>query len=913
VDQLLATKFYIPTTRTELVARPRLIERMNEGLLSGRKLTLISAPAGFGKTTLVSEWLEKIRLAAAKERQSNYRIAWLSLDESDNDPVSFLYYFISALNRVNGFDNMIGNGAVGMLESPQPPPTEAILTSLINDVVALPDKIIFVLDDYHSIESASVDDVLAFFLAHLPTQLHLVIATRVDPQLALARLRARGHLTELRAADLRFTSSEAAAFLNRVMGLDLSAEDIAALETRTEGWIAGLQLAAISMQGHQDTSGLIKSFTGSHRYVLDYLIEEVLEQQSEAIQKFLQQTAVLNRMTGPLCDALTGQNDGQETLELLDRANLFIIPLDNERRWYRYHHLFAELLKQRLKITHPNWIKDLHSKAVIWYEMNGNLSEAIHHAFACNDTKTATRLIEKGALEALERSEFGFIFNAVDRLPENALQTSPWLFVYYTWALILTGQVEVTASKLENTDWLLDFIPDDDENNKRKMLGYIAGLKAHLAGWQRDYPNMVDYANQAIVNLPENHWICGYCDMAMGVAFWGNGNLKAARDAFIAASSVGKISGNKRVAVTSAGYLGFSLELEGCLRQAVALLQDSFQLAEHDGRKLPLAGYLHIDLARVLYEWNEVDLASQHLKEGIKLCQRLSDGRVEKIGHCLLARVYLAQEDLVNVINSIQKADQAHPGTETEVDMRGGEYPRVWLWLKQNDFVEIEAWLRESDLDLKNVTHFKTKLIYTMHARASIALGRVQPRGTYLHDALVLLDELLGLAESNGWGNKRIEILVLQALALDADGDTARAMTSLEKALHLAKPEGYIRTFVDEGLPMARLLYKALSCGIAPDYSCRLLAAFPSAEQEQTNTSWAPALETELIEPLSERETEILQCIARGLTNQEIASRLYLSLNTVKVHTRNIYGKLSVNSRTQAVARARAVGILTFI
>ena len=903
MEQLLTTKLYIPPTRPELVPRPRLIEQLNEGFYSGRKLTLISAPAGFGKTTLVTEWLDNLRVDAEKESQTVYRIAWLSLDESDSDPTRFLAYSIAALRTINA---NFAKGALSALQSPQPPPTEAILTALINEIATIPDRIILVLDDYHIIGPSQVDDALTFLLEHLSPQMQLIIATREDPHLPLSRLRASGQLTELRAADLRFTSSEAAEFLNQVMDLDLSEEDIAALETRTEGWIAGLQLAAISLQGKEDTTRLIKSFSGSHRLVLDYLIEEVLEQQSESVQTFLLHTSVLNRLTGSLCDALTGQENGKATLETLEHANLFIVPLDEERRWYRYHHLFAELLQQRLNIAHPNLITDLHSKAVVWYETNGDFSEAIHHALVGDDIETASRLIEKGALEALERSDTRFILKWVDRLPDSDLERHPWLFVYHSWALLLTGQVDVVSPRLESTEWLLDSVSGDDETKKQEMLGHIAGLKALLCSWQRDYKNGIDFANHALDNLPENNWIRGYCAIVMGGAFWGNGNLVASKDAFAESSSVGKASGNIMLEVSGTCNLAHSLELEGHLQQSKKLFQDTFHLTEQDGKLLPVAGYIHVEIARVLYELNELDLASQHLMEGIKLCQRLADGRAEKIGHCLLAMVHLAKGDFADVVNSIQNAEQADPSPETSFDLRGGEYPHVRLWLKEKKLKDVDAWIKESGVKVNNVSHFKTKLTYTMHARALIALGREQPDGTYLNDALDLLEELLELAENNRWGSKVIEILVLQALALQAEGNTAQAMTALEWALSLAEPEGYIRTFVNEGSPMEALLRKIKVEDVQmKEYVRMLLDVFADKKALPSSLSPQP-----IIEPLSEREIEVLQLIAEGLTNPEIAARLYLSLNTVKVHTRNIYGKLGVNNRTQAGTRAKTLGIL---
>jgi LuxR family maltose regulon positive regulatory protein len=916
---ILVTKLFIPAARPEIVPRPRLLERLDGG--RHRKLTLISAPAGFGKTTVVMEWLNTLRGNSQPEDPTKNRIAWLSLDEDDNDPARFLTYFIAALNQIEEIDVTFGEGSLMMLQSPQPPPIEAVLTPLINEITTIQDRIIFVLDDYHLIDTQPTQDILSFLLKNKPPHLHLVITTREDPLLPLPRLRARGHLTELRAADLRFTSVEAAEFLIQVMGLSISEEDITALETRTEGWIAGLQLAALSLQGQANTSKLIQSFTGSNRLVLDYLVDEVLNQQPQNIQDFLLQTAILDRLTASLCDAVRfdaedetadGKENGQMILERLERANLFIVPLDSERCWYRYHHLFADLLWQRLKVTHPELINDLHAKAVVWYETNGFLSQAIQHALAGKDINTAIRLIEKGSLDALEKSDFGFILNAVERIPESALGSAPWLFIYQSWALFLTGHIDLADPNLENTDWLLDSLSNDDESQKQEMRGYIAGLKVQLTAWQRDYENMILYANQAKAYLPDHHWIRGYCAMMIGTGFWDTGNLTAAIDAFRDAATVGTVSGNKRVAVTSAVYLGHALELEGHLQQAVSVYQNAFKFAEQDGRELPVACYLHIDFARVLYELNELDLAYQHLTEGIKQSQLLADDRIEKIGHSLLTRVYLAAGDFAQAVNSIHNAEQIIPSPEIIYDMRGGEYPHVRLWLKQKKVKEIDGWLNESGIMVGSTADFKIKVTYTMHARAMIALARAYPDGSqYLNHAHDLLAEFLEMTETNGWGYKVIEILVLQALAYDADGNTTQAITLLERALNQAELEGYIRIFVDEGPSMARLLYEALSRGIAPDSVQQLLAAFPDLDSEQATSSQIQTSESEWIESLSERELDVLQLIAEGLTNQEIASKLYLSLNTVKAHTRNIYSKLGVKSRTKAVVRGKALGVLT--
>jgi ATP/maltotriose-dependent transcriptional regulator MalT len=461
---ILATKLYIPPPRPQVVLRPRLMGRLNEGLHC--KLTLISAPAGFGKTTLVGEWVnQKAEHGRRKDESvettqpSSFtlhpsKVAWLSLDEGDSDPTRFLIYLVAALqtlalSKVEGIAPNIGAGLLGVLQSPQPPPTESILTALLNEITTIPDDFVLVLDDYHLVDAKPVDVALTFLVEHLPPQMHLVIATREDPQLPLARLRVQGHLIELRAADLRFTPSEAAGFLNQVMGLNLSAEDIAALEARTEGWIAGLQLAALSMQGHQDAAGFIKSFTGSHHFVLDYLVEQVLQRQSASVQDFLLRTSILDRLCGPLCDAvlLAPSGSGQAALEYLEHANLFIVPLDDERRWYRYHHLFADLLRQRLQQSlvsssgdEGRGVAELHIRASEWFEDNGLELEAFQHAAAANDVERAARLMEGRGMPLHVRGALVPVLNWLESLPRTVLDGRPILWVMYAGALTTAGQ-----------------------------------------------------------------------------------------------------------------------------------------------------------------------------------------------------------------------------------------------------------------------------------------------------------------------------------------------------------------------------------------------------------------------------------------------------------------------------------------
>ncbi len=573
---ILATKLYIPPPRPKIVLRPRLIERLNQGLAPGCKLTLISASAGFGKTTLVSEWV------AGCDRP----VAWLSLDEGDNDPTRFLTYLVAALqtlalSEAEGIAANIGEGILNVLQSPQPPSTEAILTALLNEIATIPDNFIFVLDDYHIIDSkpvdgsTSVDDALTFLIEHLPPRMHLVIATREDPHLPLARLRARGQLTELRAADLRFTPTEAAEFLNQVMSLNLSAEDIAALEARTEGWIAGLQLAALSMQGHEDSTNFIQSFTGSHHFVLDYLMEEVLQQQSESIQTFLLRTSILERMCGPLCDAVlghpsaSGQKTGQETLEYLERANLFIVPLDNERRWYRYHHLFAELLRQRLHqsaspVNGEGGVAEYHIRASQWYEDNGLELEAFQHAAAANDVERTSRLIQGKGMPLHVRGALFPVLNWLETLPTTALDERPMLWVMYAGALTTAGQTTGVEQKLKAAEAALQGAELDIET--RDILGRIANNRATLAFIQYQADTAIVQARRALEYLrPDNLSVRNISTWALGAAYQQKGDRTAASRALTEAISISQTIGHTFVTKLATMGLGKVQETENRL------------------------------------------------------------------------------------------------------------------------------------------------------------------------------------------------------------------------------------------------------------------------------------------------------------------------------------------------------------
>jgi LuxR family maltose regulon positive regulatory protein len=847
---LLQTKLYIPPTRPKLVSRPRLIERLNEGLgrngSFARKLTLISAPAGFGKTTLVSEWVEHLQLDAAKESQIENRIAWLSLDKGDNDLTRFLTYSIAALNRAEGTETTIGQGALSALQSPQPPPTETVLTSLINEVAGIPDRIVLVLDDYHIIDSSpveastSVDDALTFVLEHLPPQMHLVIATREDPQLPLAQLRARGQLTELRATDLRFTPAEAAEFLNQVMGLDLSAEDVAALETRTEGWIAGLQLAAISMQGSKDTKSFTKSFTGSHRYVLDYLIEEVLEQQSESVQTFLLQTAILERLTGSLCDALTGQDNGQAILEMLDRANLFIVPLDNERRWYRYHHLFADLLRQRLNQIQPEQVSTLHRQAGTWYEDQGLASEALQHIFAAEDFTWAGRLIEQMGTTAFWRlGDWPSVLNWLEKLPKMVVHARPKLCLTYAWVMHISGQPEAVEPFLRSVESHLQDAKDglvaradrltetteatSDEpllsGDVQSMMAEVITIRALTARVQGDLARAIELYHRALELIPSKELHLRALAIGwLADTYYLSGDMAAASSHFAEARATSLESGNIFQALVFSNGLAKVQVMQGHLHQAV----DSYQHMQHlflswGEQHASVAGYVCVGMGELLYEWNDLDEAVQRLREGIDRGTQGANPGILLPGYVTLARALQAQGDTAGALSAIQEAMRFWRQFQLT---RGCGIPPVTtcqarLSLAQGDVASAAQWVQEQGLHADGELSYQQETDYITLARLLIAQGNA-------NEAAGLLERIRQVAEAEGRVFRVIEILALHALALQGGGDTAQAMTMMERALTLAEPEGYIRIFVDEGSPMARVLYEALSRGIAPDYVRRL-------------------------------------------------------------------------------------------
>ncbi len=897
---ILATKLYVPPPRPGVVPRPGLIERLDEGLRS--QLVLVSAPAGFGKTTLVCKWV-----ADLDRLEPDLHPAWLSLDEGDGDPARFLAYLVAALRTVA---SNVGQGVLDMLQSPQPPPVEPMLTALLNEVAALQYDVVLILDDYHLVDSEPVDRAVAFLLEHSAPRLHLVIATREDPRLPLARWRARAQLTELRAADLRFTACEAAEFLNQVMGLDLSAENIAALETRTEGWIVGLQLAALSIQGRTDATDFIHAFTGSNRFVLDYLVEEVLQRRPLRTRSFLLQTAILDKLCGALCDAVTGQEQGKETLERLERDNLFVIPLDDERQWYRYHHLFADVLQAHLLEEQPDQLLSLHRRASEWYEDNGSRSDAVRHALCAEDFEWAADLIERAGPMLVTSSQTAIWLNWARSLPDELIRARPVLSVWHAYALLGSGELEAAEARLTDAERWLEPGPGQptvvvDQEQLRSLLATIAVARAYNAHSLGDVPGTVKHAQRVLELLPEGDHVRREQAIAlMGMTCWANGDLQAADRVFVDYSQRQIAAGNILVAISAMTVLPDIEPTLGRLREAIDALTGLLQVVMDQGEPLPPeAADLYRGLGELVLEQGDLAAAAAHLLRSKELGERDELPVWRWRWRVAKARLHAAQGDPEGALRLLDEAERLFIRTPLP-DARPLAALKARIWVTQGRVTEALEWARERGLSVDDDLSYLREFEHMTFARMLLAQNESEQVDGAVHDAAGLLERLLHAAERGGRMGSAIEILALQALAHQAQGDTASALAPLERALSLAEPAGYVQVFVDEGPQMARLLREAASLGIAPNLARRLLAAFPSTEEAR------PAGRKEL---LSEREIEVLQHVAAGLTNREIAAVLYLSLYTVKAHARAIYDKLDAHSRTQAVAKARDLGILPLI
>ena len=909
---ILATKLYVPPPRPGVVPRPRLTGRLNEGL--HRRLTLISAPAGFGKTTLISEWLAGCGRPAA----------WLSLDEGDNDATRFLAYLVASLRAIAAD---IGEGTLGALQSPQPPPIESILAALLNEIDTVADDLVLVLDDYHVIDARPVDDALAFLLEHLPPRMHLVIVTREDPRLPLARLRGRGQLAELRVADLRFTASEAAEFLKGAMGLNLSVEDVAALETRTEGWIAGLQLAALSMRGREDVPGFIRAFAGDNRYVVDYLVEEVLQKQPERVRSFLLQTSILDRLNGPLCDAVTDQEEGNVLLGALERGNFFVVPLDDKRHWYRYHHLFADVLFAHLMAEQPDHVPTLHRRASEWYEQNGLPADAIRHALAAEDFERAADLVEL-AVPAMSRSrQEATLLGWLKALPDELLHFRPVLSVAYAGALQQSGELEGVEERLRDAERWLDTTADVHarpgapsaemvvmhEEAFRRLPGSIAVQRAGQALVLGDVPGTVRYARRALdLATEDDHFRRGAAAALLGLASWASGDLEAAHRSYADGMAHLQMAGYISDAVGGSIALADIRIAQGRLREAMRIYEHALQLAtEHGDPVMRGTADMYVGMSELHRERNDLEAATQHLLRSKEQGEHTGFAQNPYRWRVAMARIQEAEGDLDGALDLLQEAERLYV-SDFYPNVRPIDALKARVWVAQGRLGEALDWAHEKGLSVEDDLSYVREFEHITLARVLIDEYRNDRAYRSMLEGMGLLERLLQAAEEGGRTGRAIEILVLQALVHRVEGDLTAALVSLERALTLAEPEGYVRVFVDEGGPMAQLLSEAVAHGTVPGYTGRLLAAFEAEEHRSEDEPRPPHGQPahSLVEPLSQRELEVLRLIAKGLSNREIGERLFLAVITVKGHNRNIFRKLQVRRRTEAVARARELGLL---
>jgi LuxR family maltose regulon positive regulatory protein len=927
---LLRTKLYIPPTRPA-VPRPRLLDRLNAGLGPGYKLTLLSAPAGFGKTTLLSEWINQVRLPMPAGR-----VAWLSLDEGDDDSGRFLAYLISALQTIR---QDIGEGVLDMLPSLQPHPSptsflprgvESVLIALINEIAAALDAgaeeacpHVLVLDDYHLVNAPSIHRAMVFLLDHMPPQLRLIIAGRTDPPLPLARLRAQGHLVELRADDLRFTAHEAAAFLNQMMGLGLSAGDVAILQERTEGWVAGLQLAALSLQGQdpERIPAIVQAFSGSHRFVLDYLTEEVLPRQSEQVRTFLLKTAILDQLSGPLCEAVSGLGEAQDILEGLEAANLFLAPLDTERRWYRYHPLFADFLRARLSQEAAGLdcsLGELHARAAGWYEENGLVTEAIDHALQAQDHDWAARLIEGSARRLLLRSEIGTIIKWAEALPEASFRARPRLCISHAWALVASGRLDAAEERLQ-----LARTADDTG----AFRGEMAAIQATLTAFRGESQRAAELARQALVHLPgDDAFLRGIVAANLGIPYMLDGDVATAAQAFAEAARMSQKAGNLLVAVLSLCQVAELQIVQGRLHQAAETYGEAEKLAlGKDGRPLPMAGMVYAGLGEVLREWNDLANAARYLEQAIELTRRWHTLEVGTFdSHLVLARVRQAQGDAAGALELVSQAEELAVKLDAMIlDDVFVAIAKARIWLAQGNLEAVIRWADTAGLlraRTEPVIWFEGEAVhlpYHLQELVAFVLARVFTLQGRPARALALLEPILTRAEELGRTKSVVETLILQALALHTEASVVQAVGVLERALTLAESGNLIRIFLDEGERMAALLSRVRDTAppAGASYADKLLAAFGDQIERKSMRSDLAQLEADrrpssLVEPLGERELEILRLIAAGFSNREIAAELVIALSTVKWHINNLYSKLGVHSRTQAVARGRDLALL---
>jgi LuxR family transcriptional regulator, maltose regulon positive regulatory protein len=902
---LLATKLHIPRTRRGFVVRPRLVDRVAQA--EGGELTLVCAPTGFGKTALLADWA----------RRDPRPVAWLSLDDADNDPARFWRHVAVALDQVRPG---VARQVAALLQGLQPTSFQAVVTTVVNELAGVAEELVLVVDDYHLIQAPPVHQSVEFLVEHLPVCLRLVVAARADPPLPLARLRARGQLAELRERDLRFTPTEAAALLHAAVGPELPSSAVAALAERTEGWVAGLQLAALSLQGHADPAAFVAGFSGSHRYVLDYLSEEVLERQPEQVREFLLESSVLERLCGPLCDAVTGHTDTQQLLEQVERANLFLVPLDEVRGWWRFHHLFADLLRARLQQQQPERLPTLHRAAAAWSEEQGLVDDAVRHALAAGDPNWAGRLLERHLDQTLRRGERVTLRRHLEALPAEVVRSRPGLVLAQAMLAVHHARLDEAERLLEHADRAVDRQPDPEQppvptegGMVSRVPAAIALVRAQLAAARGDPEQTARFASSAVAHLSEGEvgprlW----ARYLLALADWLAGRVEQAEPAFTEVLAEGRAAAEPHPLLSACLYLGEVQRARGRLGAALATYREGLELAAQGGQPSAFhAADARVGLGQVLYERNQLEEARQHLTEGLALSRPLGWPQLSILALVTMAWIRQAAGDPDGALQTMNEACRLMPAIQTSTWYHPAAAERARLLLAQGQVDQAARWAEAQGLTAEDEPSY-------LGEREHLVLVRVLLAQQAPERALGLLERLHTPAVDQGRTGSVIEVRALQALALDASGDQAGALAALAEALALGAPEGYLRVFLDEGSPMAALLRQLLvgrrqqqPAAAAPrEYLALLVEAFEQAGLPIRPPVGRGVVVAGLVEPLTERELEVLELLAAGAPNRAIAEQLVVTQETVKKHLSHLFDKLQVANRTQAVARARQLGLL---
>ena len=907
-DALLATKLHVPGQQPGFVPRPRLVQALDEGL--ARRLILVGAPAGFGKTALLAGWA----------RRGDRPVAWLSLDAGDNDPVRFWRHAVAALDRARpGIGERVG----ALLGPPAPASFAGLVTALINELAAAPGDggVLLVLDDYHLIDAGQVHEPLVFLLEHLPPGVHLVLASRSDPPLPLARLRAGGQLAELRAGDLRFTAEEAAALLRETAGDALPTEAVGALAARTEGWAAGLQLAGLSLRGRPDVAGFVAAFSGTYRYVLDYLTDEVLEGQTGQVREFLLETSVLERLSGGLCDAVTGRTDSQVMLEQVERANLFLVPLDEVRGWWRYHQLFADLLRARLRQEQPGRALELQRAAAAWCEEHGLADDAVRHALAAGDSATAVRLVEQHVDGLILRSEGGTLARWLAELPTELASSRPRLCLAQTFVAVANSDLAAAEPPLDAAERAFSHAADEPfEPSVGKAASLLVNVpaaialeRAALAHLRGDAEGTAAFASQALAVVGEGEWMLdSILHWHLAMAEWLRGRLLQAEHAFESSIAQWRQVGEPTLAAWGSHHLGQVQRAQARQGATLDTYQQMLEITTPPGQPaLPASGLPHVGMAEVAYQRDELDAALAHVMEGIARCRQFAYSQALAMGLATLAWIRQAKGDQAGALDVIGEAERIAPSSVVTSLLNPVPAQRARLLLAQGEVTAAARWVEERGLGPDDEPGYPREPEYLVLARVLLAQDRPAP-------ALALLGRLHTAAAAQNRAGSIIEIQALQALALAAAGDDNAAVNTLAQALMLGCPQGYIRVFADEGAPMSALLGRLVAAQKADHAAARgvplgclaqVLRAFgekPDAPGGRRAAAAVPGL----IEQLTARELEILALLAAGTPNPRIAEQLVVSLDTVKKHVSHVLGKLGAANRTEAVTRARQLGLI---